>query len=142
MALHPARIAFERCLKEKRRIPELEDVIKTHPYYACAYVVNFTHDRWTEVEDAIKRKSESAFDWHCYIRGVASGRPTGETKWKWLKAGVSENLVDILNEVGMDNNMQAYICKHRPDLIGKIKDLDPSLKAKYQHELELSQVDL
>lgn len=38
--------------------------------------------------------------------------------------------------------VQEYVCQHRPDLVGKIKNLDPGLKAKYQHEEELGRTDL
>jgi hypothetical protein len=38
--------------------------------------------------------------------------------------------------------MQEYVIKLRPDLVGKIRNLDPTIKAKYSHEDQLGKVDL
>ena len=38
--------------------------------------------------------------------------------------------------------VQEYILRTRPDLVGKIQNLDPTLKAKYSHEVGLGGVDL
>lgn len=61
--------------------------------------------------------------------------------WQLLKANIDNNL-PILNKVGMTKEQQEYILKHRPDLASKIENLDPELKAKYQHEVGLGHVDL
>ena len=39
-------------------------------------------------------------------------------------------------------DMQEYVVQKRPDLISKIKNLNPALKAKYRHEEELGHADL
>lgn len=41
-----------------------------------------------------------------------------------------------------DYEMQDLVLKQRPDLIGKIKDLNPEIAIKYKHELDLSKVDI
>lgn len=62
-------------------------------------------------------------------------------KWMLLKANIPRNL-EILNQIRMTPEMQEYILQHRPDLANQIDDLDPDLKAKYQHEVGLSNADL
>lgn len=65
--------------------------------------------------------------------------------WTWLKnpeynASFS---IDVLNlRKSFPFKMKAYICRHRPDLIGKIERLPRRLRRKYKAELELSKVDL
>jgi hypothetical protein len=41
-----------------------------------------------------------------------------------------------------DPNIQEFVIKHWPHLIGQLENLDPLLEFKYQHELEISRVDL
>lgn len=42
----------------------------------------------------------------------------------------------------MSKRWQEFIIRQRPDLIGQIIGLDPELKAKYLHEVELAKVDV
>lgn len=61
-----------------------------------------------------------------------------EKKWLLIR-GNPENIQVIKNPT---RTMQAYVIRRRPDLIGKIDNLDPDLKAKYWHEEELGHADL
>ena len=83
-------------------------------------------------------KGQDMREW--YIRGISStDRPiTKALKWKFLKADP-----ECLGTLGkLSKDMQEWVCKTRPDLIGKIPDLHPDIARKYQHELELSHADL
>jgi hypothetical protein len=75
-----------------------------------------------------------------HLRQIRAGA-TDDEKWTLLKASPDRNL-EILNLLRMTKNMQEWFCKNRPDLITKIKDLDPDLALKYQHEQELGRTDL
>ena len=88
---------------------------------------------------AVKGKSSGMW----YIRGkhLNANTATDEDKWALLMANIPHNF-DFLNELGMTKEMQEYICQHRPDLAAGIKDLDPELVKKYQHEVGLGYVDL
>ena len=62
-----------------------------------------------------------------------------DMKWSILKQDVvkAAPLIPDYSPV-----QQEYIIQKRPDLIGQIQNLDPALKAKYQHETELGGIDL
>jgi hypothetical protein len=79
-----------------------------------------------------------------YIRGryITRGTITEEDRWLFLKSNIQNNL-EILNVwPGMNKEMQEYVIKLRPDLINKIEYLNPDLARKYQHAVELGNVDL
>lgn len=72
-------------------------------------------------------------------------RWTDEDKWWMLLKGRDgcELLLWIFGKTGtIKPDMQEYICRHRPDLIGEIENLDPELARKYSYEVELSNTDL
>jgi hypothetical protein len=81
-----------------------------------------------------------------YVDGVAVADPhvpwilREEMLWKLLKTNIENNL-PVLNRY-MTPEMQEYICKTRPDLVGRIENLDPDLAEKYSHEKELGNIDL
>ena len=52
-----------------------------------------------------------------------------------------EMMIDLF-ESNLPKELQDFVCRHRPDLINQIRDLDPELKAKYEHEVGLSKVDV
>jgi hypothetical protein len=77
-----------------------------------------------------------------YMRFKYANKYMKKYRWKWLKAGITEELIRKLNDVGMTENQQAYICRHRPDLIHLIKNLKKKLKIMYRNELNLSGIDI
>jgi hypothetical protein len=150
------------------RWPEGEEVIKKNPYYAYQYAEQVVRGRWPEGEDAIKKDPTMIYwyakqilkhrwleaepfipkdhpDWKNYQRyfGEIEAYGTDEGKWNTIRAKkLSKTVLGKLNKAGMTKDMQEYIVQHRPDLINQIKDLDPELKIRYSHEVELGNVDL
>ena len=125
---------------ECRRQYDLEKLVLTEARSACTYARLVCRDRWPAAEDIVLKDPEWSRE---YIRFLRSQHYTPFDKWIWAKyEGVTDNLVEVLNHLRMGKEIQNYVCYHRPDLIGKIRHLDPKLKAKYSHELELSGVDL
>jgi hypothetical protein len=127
----------------KRCCPESEEIFARDAQMSYEYAKEVIGGRWPEAENAIKKSR----DWKWYIHGLmrkcyGHRKAEDEKKWSWIHSKIDENLIEILNEVGMNGRMQAYILDRRPDLIGRMKKVFPELKVKYQHELELSQVDL
>jgi hypothetical protein len=81
-------------------------------------------------------------DWFLFNKRIGRrSMVSDENKWLLLKGSIGNNF-EILNSVGMNYEMQEYVCQNRPDLVSSIKDLDPELVKKYQHEKELGKVDL
>lgn len=76
-----------------------------------------------------------------WINGAWSGnqRLPDELVWDFLKSD-PESCTSFYRR--MTPEMQEYILKLRPDLIGFIKCLDSEVKAKYAHEIALAKVDL
>jgi hypothetical protein len=98
----------------KGRFPQGEAVIRTFPLY-----------------------------WNAYLENICQNHYSEKDKLKWLKEeGFTNELFAIFNFLGCGLMVQRYVLKKRPDLIGKIQNLHPTLKAKCQHEVELSRVDL
>jgi hypothetical protein len=58
------------------------------------------------------------------------------------KEGISKKTIEALGTIGISKEIQEYIIKKRPDLIGEIWDLNPELAKKHSHEKELGNVDL
>ena len=81
--------------------------------------------------------------WNYVIRTAKGLTYSDQDKWKWIKEeGISKYLLYTLNELGIPLDIQEYICQHHPNLISQIENLDPTLKTKYEHELNLSTVDV
>ena len=65
-------------------------------------------------------------------------------KLRWIEESeITDVLMTILNAtMHVNPRIQEAIIKKRPDLIGKIWNLDRFLANKYRHEAEISKVDL
>lgn len=129
----------------KGRWPEHEDLVLKNAEAAFVYARTCIKDRWPEAEDVIRKATKEPWYWTHYKRLFKRGpaKDLWEKKWAWLKAeGPTDNLLEILNTLGMNKEMQEYIIQIRPDLIGRIRNLKPSIRRKYQHEDELAGVDL
>jgi hypothetical protein len=158
--------AFSHAYKEKHRIPELEDFIKTDPNSAVMYAQNVIKGPWPEAENEIARDINASYFyakdvlknrfikgedilktynqvWKDYLTFISKLTYISKIKkWQWLYESLGVITVELLNKFGMDKKMQEYIIQNSPDLIGKIQNLDPELKAKYSHEVELGNIDL
>lgn len=135
-----AREAYAYAVDDaKRRIPGIERIILTDARYTMYYIESMIQDRWSEAENTLRRAD---FWWNQYLGLLCARRYNRDVKWQWVKEGLTGNLVEILNRVRMGRDIQEYICRERPDLIGMIQNLHLALKAKYGHELELAGVDL
>ena len=77
--------------------------------------------------------------WYIEGEAVTKHMPLiDDTKWAMLKDDVGN--IRLISDP--NKRMQEYVLERRPDLIGEIDDLDPSLEVKFRHEKDLSQVDL
>jgi hypothetical protein len=124
----------------KRRWLEMEpDVIKGDFQVLLDYLKEVVQDRWPEAES---RFSKDSFKWYHYIDALKHMTFTIDDRWKWLKEGITENLIWILNAIKMTKEQQEYIIEQRPDLIKLIQNLDPDLKKERGHELGLSDIDI
>ena len=120
-----------------KRWPEAEPYIKTERPYNYYYASSIVHGRWKEAEEFL-----SSF-FKLYLDVVVACGASHETRLKWIQEeGVTQNLFDILSRMDRDVEVQEILIKARPDLIGRIKDLDPRLKEKYSHEVELEILDI
>jgi hypothetical protein len=65
-------------------------------------------------------------------------------RWKRIEKeqAIRQNPKNISRYKHSTAKIQEWVIKQRPDLIGRIPNLKPKLKVKYQHELELGKVDL
>ena len=70
-----AKEAYERALKAKERLPELEHIIMQSAGHAHYYARDIIEDRWLEAEPVIIQDAEWAY---YYARDVIKGR--------WLEA--------------------------------------------------------
>lgn len=78
--------------------------------------------------------------WFMFGERITKVRNVFSEDFKWKLLRLNPESITVINQPTKE--MQEYVIKHRPDLIGEIDDLDPELKAKYQHEVGLGQVDL
>jgi hypothetical protein len=83
-------------------------------------------------------------DW--YLRGrrlddIMHVKVTDDDRWALIQGDFIHNMM-ILNKLGMNAEMQEYIISHRPDQITRIADLDPKVKKKFSHELNLSGIEI
>jgi hypothetical protein len=122
-----------------------EETIMKDPKWTIEYAAHLIHGRWPEAEESL-RESEDTLPWWRKYAVEMNSMSTLTDKIAWINNPEKYNMeytLDILNRTTqMPKLFQELIIQKRPDLIGKIKNLDPSLKAKYQHEDELGQVDL
>jgi hypothetical protein len=126
------------------RNPEEEQkiVLRGIPGECFQYALQVVQSRWPEGESAIRK---DVYWWRTYLGiNVVRKQPSKEDKQRWIREeGFTPKLFDVLNVLGdMPIEFQEFTFRLRPDLVGQIKNLDPRLKEKYQHEFELSQVDL
>lgn len=61
---------YNKCLKEKRRIPELEGIISKDPMYSYYYSLNIIGGPWKKGERIIRTDSYFAFT---YARDIIKG---------------------------------------------------------------------
>ena len=155
--------AYDQCLREKRRIPETEELIKSNGFWATKYAFDVIKGRWPEAEEEISKLpglalpyvkkilhnrwpeaeetlESNSYYWRSYIQYLRL-RPV-KIQLEWLKDGISNSLLNLLNDMRMKPEVQEAVIKARPDLIGRIHNLSPKLKLKYRHEKELGHVDL
>jgi hypothetical protein len=126
------------------RIPEEEQeiILEGIPGKCFQYAQSVVQGRWPEGEKVIKREG---YYWRPYLRyQIVDRHPSKEEQRKWaLEEGFTPELLEIFLLLGeMPVEFQELVLCLRPDLVGQIPGLDSGLKAKYQHEVELSQVDL
>jgi hypothetical protein len=157
----PFGIAYaEKILK--KRWPKLENFLLTGKGdFGVESLFNYAEQvvrgRWKEAEKKIATDPQVFENYLTYVFGITTNDlqrvskikellskdlSTNVQKWMLLKTELNEDSMLILNDAGMTREMQEYVVQHRPDLIGKIKNLDPELAKKYQHEQELGEVDL
>jgi hypothetical protein len=74
------------------------------------------------------------------FRGHVKDRDIWEKRWQLLQTNI-ENNFPILNG-SLTKEMQKYVIEHRPDLIGKIKQLSPEFAKKYKPELNLGEIEI
>lgn len=124
----------------KGRWPKAELFLMDFPHGARLYALDIFKGRWPKAEKTIRSDPS---EWRFYLEDLNDREITVEDEWKWLKKeGVTDELFDVLNHIGMPRDVQDYVVKRRPDLIGKITDLDYWVELKYGHEFELAGVDL
>ena len=63
--------AYEKCLKQGSRNPELESIILQDPRWSYRYACNVIKGRWVEGEGVILQSSEWSY---CYAYDVVRGR--------------------------------------------------------------------
>jgi hypothetical protein len=127
----------------KRRWAAAEPIIIAEEKEVYEYAKDLVKGRWQEAEKNIK--SNGYHVWHLYLDVVKHSpfKYTEEDKFGWLqKEGFTEILIEVLNYLGMCKDTQEYIVQNRPDLIAKIKKLDPQLKIEYCHELSLAGIEI
>lgn len=110
--LSPRDLYVYSCCVKKERCPALEAAIWKD------FMVRYAYASW------VSRSSDD------------------KTKIKWME---TEGMTYVLQSIlicGAGKEAQEWVCQNRPDLIGLFKDLDPSLRSKYSHELEIAGVDL
>jgi hypothetical protein len=130
MILTSADWAARYACNIKGMTPELEKVIKQSPIDSWLIAAQMPGiAKFVEDEDGFRHPSH---DWL-----------TDEDVLRWLETkGTTDQVLWVMNKMGVMLKSQEYICQHRPDLIGKIEHLDPELAKKYSHEQELGKVDL
>jgi hypothetical protein len=134
----PGLVFYYATIVLKDRFLEGEEcLLKERADFLYAYVVG-TCKRFPKAEPKIR---EDKVIWDKYLEAIKNLSNT--EKRQWLKdEGLTDELFEVLNHLGMPVDVQEAVIKLRPDLIGEIGDLDSSLRVKYQHELELGRVDL
>jgi hypothetical protein len=124
----------------KGRWIEGEDVLKTSSIHSCWYAQYVLHDRFPKGESTIR--GYSGLIWGDYIQFLRQQNYTQQDQIQWIKNGVTEDLVCVLNSLGMSEEVQTVLITQRPDLISKIDDLSQSMKNRYSHELGLSGIEI
>lgn len=132
--------AYDVAVRLNKRVPAAEKILATNLHLAFDYALHIAKRRFPEAEDTFKK---DPMYWDLYLESLEKRFYTASQKIEWLEQeGFTENLLEVLNYLGMEPEVQEYIIQHRPDLIGKIQNLEPSVREKYQHEEELSHEDL
>jgi hypothetical protein len=117
--------------------PEIEDSIKDLGWLALHYAMVALKGRFPKAEPAILSNNRSE-----YLAFLRRKNYNTKDKLRWIEEGLTKELVEVLNHVGMKPEVQERILQLRPDLAGQIKGLSKYLRCKYRYELELSRVDL
>ena len=93
----------------KRRWLEAEDIIKKSLSATCDYLSYVVEDHLPEMEKVLKLEGGINFHWKYYLSTLSKLSNIRGKKWHWLKQGISADLLDLLNGLGMDLEMQNYI---------------------------------
>ena len=119
--------------------PEAEPYIKDSMPWAYLYATGVLRERWPEAEETIKSRPEM---WIRYLQDLyAWNDPYSDVD----DLGILLELLRLFPNIktwNMTFGLQKKLLQTRPDLVGTIKNLDPNLKARYQHEVEFGNVDL
>jgi hypothetical protein len=126
----------------KGRWLEAEYLISCAPDHALGYVFDVVKERWPEGETAI-RSNPNPDRWKQYLTFIKKIKYSTETKLQWLATeGPTNNLLWVLNHLGMTKKVQEIILQTRPDFVGEMKRLNPKLKIKFANELVLSGIEI
>jgi hypothetical protein len=81
--------------------------------------------------------------WYIEDREINDKAPQ-KLKWQMLKGDIEsfQAFAGTMTKEMQEYVIENYILPKRPDLISLITNLHPDLQAKYQHEFQLSKVDL
>jgi hypothetical protein len=124
-----------------KRFPKGEDWIAKDERFRIKYVKWIIQGRWLEIEPEVLQTLGSLKK---YISALTYNKVQIPKEWLWRIAktkGLKTNL-KFLVQIGCPKEIQDYVIRLRPDLVNLIRHLDPELRDKYQHEVELSRVDL
>ena len=100
----------------------------------------YFNDKLHRLDGPAMKNADGTNKWYIEGRDL-DDKITDKDIWLILKTIISGH-IEILKWYSMNSEMQEYILQHRPDLANQIEDLDRDLKAKYQHESEVSNADL
>ena len=148
----------------KGRNPRLENLIRQNSGTACTYAVGRLGKRWLEAEDVILEEEADALTYAEELRfrwPELEAKLEGAVRARWLRRWLSstpDQQREWMNDPKLDpkvtadiflntysiltHDAQEFIIKQHPHLIRLIRNLYPTLKAKYAHELEMAEVDL
>ena len=123
------------------RWPEAENALLKYPWGCLCYVEYIVKDRFPKVEPELYG-TRYWLDYLSFLRSLDENDKGKRLVGLIKDMGMTQELLDNLNAMGMPYDVQEWICQNRPDLINQIEKIWPSLDKKYQHEKELGNADL